>query len=60
MNREAEPAFERANVVLEEVRIFVQVDGLKRKFPQSFPSVGVGTGVRSNTTTAKLGASTIL
>lgn len=39
---ETQPAFEGADVVLEEIRIFVEVDGLESEFAQTFASVGVG------------------
>jgi hypothetical protein len=42
VDRQAKPAFEGADVVFEEVRIFVQIDGLERELAQTFSSVGVG------------------
>lgn len=60
MDGKAQPAFERADVVLEEVRVFVQVYSLERELPQSLTSVCIGTGIRSNAAAAELGASTIL
>lgn len=39
---EAEPAFEGADVVFEEVRVFVKVDGFERELAETFAPVGVG------------------
>jgi len=39
---EAQAAFEGADVVFEEVRIFVEVDGLEGQFAQALATVGVG------------------
>lgn len=60
MDGKAQTAFERANVVLEEVGVLVQVDGLQRKLAQSLTSVCVGTGVRSDAAAAEFRASTVL
>lgn len=38
---ETEPAFEGANVVFEEVGIFVEIDGFEREFSQALSSVCV-------------------
>jgi len=43
MNGQAQTAFERADVVFEEIGIFVQIDGLEREFPQSLTSIRIGT-----------------
>jgi len=60
MDSEAEPAFEGADVVFEEVRILVQVDGLEGEFSETFPSVCIGARVGGNAATAEFGACTIL
>lgn len=39
---QAETAFEAADVVLEEVRVFVEVDGFEGEFAQAFATVCVG------------------
>ncbi len=57
---QAESAFERAEMVAEDVRILGQVYGLQGKFPQTLTAVDVGLGRASDTTTAKLGADSIL
>ena len=43
MDRETKSAFERADVVFKEVRILVEIDGFKGKFPESLSSVCVGS-----------------
>ena len=60
VDRQAEPALEGADVVLEEVRVFVQVDGFQRKFAQSFSSVCVGCALGSDAATAEFRAGPIL
>lgn len=39
---EAETALERANVVLEEVGVFVKIDGFEGEFAKSFATIGIG------------------
>ena len=39
---ETEPTFEGADVVLEEVGVFVQIDGFEGEFAETLSSVGVG------------------
>ena len=39
---EAEAAFEGADVVFEEVWVFVEVDGFEGEFAETLSSVGVG------------------
>ena len=41
VNCKTETTFEGANVVLEEVGIFVEIDGLKSKFPKSFSAISI-------------------
>ena len=60
MDCETETAFEGADVVFEEIGIFVEVDCLKRKFSKAFPSVGVGCAVRGHAAAAELGAGSVL
>ena len=42
MDREAEAAFEGADVVFEKVGVFVEVDGFEGEFAETLSSVGVG------------------
>jgi hypothetical protein len=42
VDRETQTAFEAADVVLEEVRVLVEVDGLERELAETLSSVGVG------------------
>ena len=37
-----EPAFERADMVFEEVWVFVEIDGFEGKFAETFAAVSVG------------------
>lgn len=60
MNCEAKSALERANMILEEVGIFVQVDSLKSKLPKSFPPICICAGEGSYTSTSKLRAGPVL
>ena len=53
MYREAESTFEGADVVLEEVRVFVEIDGFEGKFAETLPAVGVGGRVRCDPSAAK-------
>jgi hypothetical protein len=50
---QAEAALEAADVVLEEVRVFVEVDGFEGEFAESFASVCVCCGVRGDTAAAE-------
>jgi hypothetical protein len=45
MDCEAESTLEAADMVLEEVGVLVEVDGLEREFAQALSSVGVGCGL---------------
>lgn len=60
MHGQAEAAFEGANVVLEEVGVLFEVDGLKGKLAEALTSVGVGGGGGGNASAAKLTPCTIL
>jgi hypothetical protein len=42
VDRQAEAALEASDMVLEEVRVLVEVNGLERELAQTFSSVGVG------------------
>ena len=43
--RRTETTFEAADVILEEVRVLVKVDGLERELPQPLSSVGIRRGL---------------
>jgi hypothetical protein len=60
MNRKAKATFEAPNMVLEEVRVFVEINRFQRKFSQTLSPVGIGSGRRSDTSTAKFRAGAIL
>jgi hypothetical protein len=57
---EAQTALEGADVVLEEVRVFVEVDGLEGEFTQALATVGVGCGLGGDAAAAELGAGAVL
>ena len=42
---EAETALEGADMVFEEVGVFVKIDGFEGEFAKSFAAVGIGGGV---------------
>ena len=42
---EAETAFEGANMIFEEVGVFVEVDGFEREFSQSLSPVCIRAGI---------------
>jgi hypothetical protein len=42
VNCQAQATFEASDVVLEEVRVLVQVDGLERELSETLSSVGIG------------------
>ena len=47
-------------MILEEVRVFVEIDGLKRKLSQTLPTIGIGSGGAGDTAAAELRTCTIL
>ena len=57
---EAEAALEGADVVLEEVGVAVEVDGLEGELAEAFAAVGVGGGVGGYAAAAEFGAGAIL
>ena len=57
---ETEPTFERADVVLEEVRVFVEVNGFKGQFAETLSSVSISGGLRCYSSTAEFGAGSVL
>lgn len=57
---EAETAFERADMVLEEVRVFVEVDGFEREFSQTFTTVGICGRVGGYSPSSEFATCTVL
>lgn len=57
---QAEATFEAADVVLEEVGVLVEIDGLESELSETLTAVGVGDRGRGDATAAKLGAGTVL
>ena len=60
VDRKTQAALEGTDVVLEEVGVFVEVDGLEGEFPEALSSVGVGARVGRYTSAAELTTGTIL
>lgn len=52
--------FERTNMILEEVRVFVEINGFQRQLPQTFSSIGIGSGLGGYTSTTKFTTGAIL
>lgn len=57
---EAETALEGADVVFEEVRVFVEVDGFEGEFSQAFAAVCGCCFFGGDATAAELGAGAVL
>lgn len=57
---EAESAFEGADVILEEVRVFVEVDGFEGELAETFAAVGVGGAGRGDAAAAEFGPGSVL
>lgn len=57
---ETEATFEGADVVLEEVGVLVEVDGFEGEFAETLSSVGVGGGLRCDSSAAEFGAGSVL
>ena len=57
---EAETALEGADVVLEEVGVFVKIDRFEGEFAKSFAAVCIGGRVRRYSPPTEFGASSIL
>ena len=57
---QTEPAFERAEMVPEDVWVLVEIDGFKGELAEPFASVGVGGRVGGDTAASELAAGTVL
>ena len=60
MHGETQPTFEGADVIFEEVGVFVEVDGFEGELAETLSSVGVGRGVRCYSSAAEFGAGSVL
>lgn len=60
VQREAQLALVRAEVVPHEVRVLGQVDGFERELPQPLPAIDRGLRLRHDATGAGLGALPVL
>jgi hypothetical protein len=60
VDRQTQAALEAADVVLEEVGVLVEVDGLERELAQTFAAVGVGGRLRRDAAAAEFGACAVL
>ena len=47
-------------MILEEVRVFVEVDGFEGEFAETFSSVGIGGRMRCDSSAAEFGAGSVL
>lgn len=57
---QTETTLEASNVVLEKVRIFIEIDRLEGEFAQTLTTVGVRCGVRCDTTATEFGTCAVL
>ena len=57
---ETQTTLEGADMIFEEVGVFVEVDGLKSEFPESFSTICVGSGMGRNASATELGSCSIL
>ena len=57
---ETEAALEAADVVAEEVGVFVEVDGFESEFSESFAAVGVGCALGGDAAATEFGAGAVL
>ena len=57
---QAESALEAADVVFEEIGVFVEVDCFQRELAQALATVGVGCGPVGDAAAAELGACSVL
>jgi hypothetical protein len=53
VHSETETTFEAANMVFEEVGVFIEVDGFESKFAETFAAVGISLGLRGDAASAK-------
>ena len=60
VNGQAQPTLEATDVVLEEVGIFVQVDGFQGELAKSFASVCVRGAVRGYSSASEFGTCSVL
>ena len=60
VDSQAEAALEASDVVFEDVRIFLEIDGFKRKLAETFAPVCISRRCRGNASTAEPGARTVL
>ena len=57
---QAEPAFERAKMVPEDVRVLVEIDGFEGELAEPFAPIGVGGRVRGDAAATEFAAGAIL
>lgn len=56
----AEAAFEGSNMVFEEVRVFIEVDGFECEFSKTFATVSVGGRMGRYTTSTEFATCPVL
>jgi len=60
MDGKTKAAFERPDVVFEEVGVFVEIDCFEGEFAQAFATVSVGGGGGGDAAAAEFGARAVL
>jgi len=60
MDGQTEATFERPDVVLEEVGIFVEIDCFEGEFAEAFAAVGIGGGGGGDAAATEFGAGAVL
>lgn len=60
MNSKTKSTFEAADVILEEVRVFVKIDCFKGEFAKTFATVCICSGLRGDATTTEFRTCSIL
>ena len=60
MNGETKSAFEGANMVFEEIRIFVEVDCFESELPKTLSAVGICAGEGCDASTAEFATGAVL
>jgi hypothetical protein len=60
VDRQAETAFKASDVVLEEVGVFVEVDGLEGELAEALAAVCIGCGLGGDSSAAEFGTGAIL
>lgn len=60
MHREAKTTLEGADMVFEEIGVFIEIDRFQCKLSKTFASIGIGGRVRGYTTSTKFATGAVL